>query len=136
MTRAEFLGPLIGQPWSWKGGNCWDFAAFVQRELFQRNLPHVDVPAEPSWRWMVSAVSDHPERANWSPVPDHPLGLVTALDGALCLMGRFRGPGHVGVWLKPERGIIHCDQENGVSFESLLALKQRGWRAVTFYEPK
>ncbi|MEH2508699.1 hypothetical protein V1291_000053 [Nitrobacteraceae bacterium AZCC 1564] len=136
MTRSEFLAPLIGQPWSWKGGNCWDFAGHVQRALFSIALPHIDVPDDPSWKWMVRTVSNHPEHANWEQKPEGPHGLVTASDGALCLMARFQGPGHVGVWLKPEGRVLHCDRQRGVCFETPLALKQIGWKQLLFYEPK
>ena len=136
MTRAEFLRSLIGKPWAWHSQNCWDFACHVESELFGRLLPGVAVPDDPKWKWMVKAIADHPERGNWSAAGDGPHGLVTAADGALCLMGRFNGPGHIGVWLKPEAGIIHCDRKNGVCLETALALRQQGWVNMTFYEPK
>jgi hypothetical protein len=135
VTRAEFLNPLIGQPWAWQSRNCWDFACRVQHELFGRTLPVIAVPDDPKWKWMVQTVSRHPEHANWRTVKDGPLGLVTAADGALCLMGRFSGPGHIGVWLKPEGKIIHCDRKHGVCCEDVLALRSGGWAAITFYEP-
>jgi hypothetical protein len=47
-------------------------------------------------------------------------GLVAAADGALCLMGRFSGPGHIGVWPKPEGKIIHCDRRIGVCLEDIF----------------
>jgi hypothetical protein len=135
MTRAEFLAPLIGEKWAWQSHNCWVFAAHVEHELFGRMLPHVAVPDDPSWRWMLQTVGHHPEHENWIEIADGPQGLVAAADGALCLMGRSDGPGHVGVWLAPERSIVHCDRKNGVCLESALALKQQGWRKLRFFEP-
>jgi hypothetical protein len=135
MTRAQFLSDQIGRPWDWQQLNCWSFAALVQRELFNRMLPHVELPAEPSWRWMLRAVGSHPEHANWSEVAEGPHGLVAAADGALCLMGRSDGPGHIGTWLAAETGVIHCDRESGVVLHSTLALKQIGWRKLRFFEP-
>lgn len=136
MTRADFLSPLIGQPWAWQSRNCWDFAAHVEKELFNRILPGVAVPDDPKWKWMVTEIGRHPERGNWADVPDGPHGLVMAADGALCLMGRSSGPGHIGVWLRPEQKIIHCDRKRGVCFEDVLAVRQQGWIKMTFYEPK
>jgi hypothetical protein len=112
------------------------FAAHVQFELFGRVLPTIQVPDDPEWKWMVRAVSTHPERSNWIEVPEGDHGLVTAADGALCLMGRFSGPGHIGVWLKQEQKVIHCDRKCGVLQESVLALKQQGWIRRIFFEPK
>jgi hypothetical protein len=136
LPRHEFLAPLIGQPWAWQSRNCWDFACHVQRELFGRLLPHVAVPDDPKWKWMVRTVAKHPERANWCQLQDGPMGLVTAADGALCLMGRFSGPGHIGVWLQPEGKVIHCDRSHGVCLETVLALRQKGWTSIMFFEPK
>lgn len=136
MTRSEFLAPLIGQPWAWQSRNCWEFAVHLQRELFGRDLPSVVVPDDPKWRWMVAEVGRHPERQNWSPVPAGPHGLVQAADGALCLMGRFSGPGHIGVWLADQRKVIHCDSKRGVCLEDDLALKQQGWVKRTYFEPR
>ena len=136
MTRADFLSPLIGEPWSWQGGNCWDFASHVQRELFGRALPGLDVPPDFSKRWVLNEFARNPERARWQVAPDGPGGLVTARDGALVLMAHLRFPAHIGVWLKPEGRIIHCDDKTGVACETPLALRQMGWKKLTFLEPK
>lgn len=134
--RAEFLSQQVGRPWVWLSLHCWDFAGLVERELFGRVLPQVAVPDQPSWRWMLQAVGNHPEHQNWCEVACGPHGLVRAADGALCLMGRHEGPGHIGVWLRPEQRVIHCDRRQGVCFETVPALQQQGWRTLRFYEPK
>lgn len=134
MTRSEFLSPLIGEPWAWQSHNCWVFACHVQRELFGRALPSVAVPDAPSWRWMMAEIDRHDERQNWREVETG--AVISASDGALVLMGRFQHPGHVGVWLRQEQRVIHCDRNNGVCFESVLALRQQGWRQLRFFEPK
>lgn len=136
MTRSEFLSPLIGEPWAWQNRNCWDFASHIERELFGRILPGVTVPDEPKWKWMVAEIARNPERERWIEIPPGPHGLVTAADGALCLMGRHGGPGHIGVWLVPERKIIHCDRDRGACLEEVLVLKKQGWLRMSFYEPK
>lgn len=136
MTRAEFLTPLIGKPWVWQSGNCWDFACHVQGELFGRTLPQVAVPGDFSRRWVLEEFARHSERARWQPVADGPGGLVMAADGALVLMAHLRFPAHVGVWLCQEGRIIHCDGKTGVACETPLALRQMGWKQLTFFEPK
>ena len=135
MTRSEFLAPLIGQPWAWQSRNCWDFACHVERELFGRALPAVAVPGYLSKRWVLEAIDAHPVRALWREVEADAQGIVTAADGALVLMAHTRMPAHVGVWLKPEQRVIHCSETHGVCFETVLALRQMGWRKMTFYEP-
>ena len=130
-----FPCPLIGEPWAWQSRNCWDFACHVQRELFGRDLPRVAVPADPSKRWVLESIERHPERAAWRQVPDAPGGLLTAADGALVLMAHLRFPAHIGVWLKPEARVIHCSEQHGVCCETVLALRQMGWKKLIFYEP-
>lgn len=136
MTRSEFLAPLIGQPWAWQVHNCWGFARHVERELFGRDLPEIPVPPELSKRWVLDEFEANPERANWIETPEGPGGLIAAQDGALVLMAHLRMPAHIGVWLKPEQRIIHCDEAHGVCFEQVMALRQQGWKQLRFFEPK
>lgn len=136
MTRSELLASLIGKPWAWQSGNCWDFAVHLERELFGRELPRVAVPADLSKRWVLESIAAHPERGMWLEAPPGPGGLVAAGDGALVLMAHLRMPAHIGVWLKPEQRVIHCSEQHGVCLETVLALRQMGWRKMTFYEPK
>jgi len=136
VIRSEFLAPLIGEPWAWQSRNCWDFACHVQRELFGRELPHLVVPEGFSRRWVLEEFGRHEERGRWREIPQGPGGLVQAADGALVLMAHLRLPAHIGVWLQPEQRIIHCDGKCGVACEAPLALRQMGWKQLTFFEPK
>jgi len=136
IARSEFLAALIGNKWDWRNYNCWNFAAHVELELFGRRLPAVSVPTDLSKRWVLEAFDGHPERAEWKEMPEGPGGLIAAQDGALCLMAHLRMPGHIGVWLRPEGRIIHCDEHAGVCFETPLALRQQGWRQLRFFEPR
>jgi hypothetical protein len=136
VTRSAFLSTLIGEPWAWADHNCWQFAVAVQRELFGRALPDIALPTDFSRRWVLDEFASHPERVRWEAVAEGPGGLVMAGDGALVLMAHARFPAHIGVWLAPEQRIIHCDTNTGVACESPLALRQMGWKRLTFYEPK
>ena len=140
MTRHDLLGSLIGRRWAANGRgpdefDCWHLACLVQRELFGRELPSVDVPADPQWAWMLQTIAAHPERANWLD-RSRPNGLIAAGDGALVLMARAQRAAHIGVWLLPEQGVIHCDQTSGVMFEDATTLRAAGWRKLMFYEPR
>jgi hypothetical protein len=135
-VRAEFLSSLIGEAWAWQSRNCWDFACHVERELFGRTLPRIAVPNDFSRRWAIDEFARHEERGRWREVPSGPGGLVTAADGALVLMARLDNPAHIGVWLQPEQRIIHCDGKTGVACETPLALRQMGWKRLTFFEPR
>ncbi|WP_316184734.1 MULTISPECIES: hypothetical protein [unclassified Bradyrhizobium] len=135
MRRNDFLSSLIGEPWSWQSRNCWDFAVHVERQLFDRALPHISVPDGFSRRWVMDEFGGHPERTRWREVAQGPGGLVLAADGALVLMAHVKFPAHIGVWLRPEQRIIHCDGKTGVACETPLAMRQMGWKQLTFFEP-
>jgi cell wall-associated NlpC family hydrolase len=138
--RSTFLSGLIGAPWA-AGGHgpnfydCWHLVVYVQSVLFGRELPAVDVPAAPSWAWMISTIRDHGERARWRELAPGVLGLIDADDGALVLMARCDRPAHIGVWLAIERGVIHADARIGVTLQSLAIVKAAGWAKLRFYQP-
>ncbi|WP_454917270.1 hypothetical protein [Xanthobacter sediminis] len=134
MDRASYLTSLIGRPWS-SEQSCWHLAREVERELFGRDLPDADVPDHPSWRWMIGAFSGHPEWTRWSELPAGAGCIVTAADGALVLMARASHPAHIGVWLRPEGGVLHTDPVAGVALEGLAKLRARGWARLRFFEP-
>jgi cell wall-associated NlpC family hydrolase len=138
--RTEFLRAQIGKRWRANGRgpdafDCWHLARYVERELFARALPSVDVPSDPGWAWMLETIASHPEHANWVRRPTEN-GLILATDGALVLMARSQLAAHIGVWLQPEQGVVHCDQTSGVMFEDASTLRASGWRKLMFYEPR
>lgn len=141
MSRATILQQVLGKPWraNAKGPDafdCWHLAVYIERVLFDRTAPEVNVPDNPTWSWMVRALSLHPERENWTYVPPDTMGLIRAKDGALVLMARSDRPAHVGVWLAPERRIIHTDPIFGVVCDSLVDLRTKSWNKLRFYEPR
>lgn len=138
--RNRFLADLIGKPWQADGKgpdafDCWHLARHIEAVVFSRELPEIDVPAEPTWAWMIETIRDHAERSNWHEVPCDGMGLVRAGDGAVVLMARRDRPAHIGVWLRPEASIIHADAHTGVTFEPLQLLRAKGWRKLRFFEP-
>ena len=140
IDRRQLLSSLIGKRWAANGRgpdefDCWHLARHIESRLFGRELPSVDVPADPGWAWMLQTIGAHPEQANWLERPQ-PNGLIAAGDGALVLMARAQRAAHIGVWLLPEQGVIHCDQTSGVVFEDAATLRAAGWRKLMFYEPR
>lgn len=132
--RTAYLTALIGRPWS-PAQSCWHLVREVQRDLFSRDLPEVEVPADPSWQWIVDAFVGHPEEySRWRLIPETS-GIITAADGALVLMSRARRAAHIGVWLRSPAGVIHADPVAGVVLDSPVALRARGWARLHFYEP-
>lgn len=138
--RAATLIGFLGKPWAAnaKGPDafdCWHLAVAASRAVFGRDLPDIAVPADPSWSWMIDTIAGHPERARWRLVPCGPMGLITAADGAVVLMARRDRPAHIGVWLAPERRVIHADPRFGVVCDAPLDLATKGWTKLRFYQP-
>lgn len=134
-SRADFLSSLVGRPWS-SFYSCWHLVRDVERILFDRDLPDVEVPLAPTWRWMMNAIDSHPERNLWIEKPQPENGPISAADGSVVLMARSDRPVHIGVWLLPEQRIIHADQGIGVILEPpVLARAVGGWMKLRFYEP-
>lgn len=142
MDRLAFIQSMIGKPWkaNAKGPDefdCWHMTKYVQEVLFNRTVPLVVVPDEPTWPWMIEQFTQHKELQNWV---EHSYSgfcsYVAAADGAIVLMARYRQPAHCGVWLKPERGVLHCEEQDGVTFMDLVTLRSIGWAKLRFYEPR
>lgn len=138
--RATIITSIMGKPWqaNAKGPDafdCWHLCVWVQRALFDRDVPQVIVPEKPTWSWMIRAISDHPERKKWREVKPDTMGLITAKDGALVLMARSDRPAHIGTWLAAERMIVHADPTFGVVCDKMLDLNTKGWTRLRFYEP-
>lgn len=135
MNRTAYLASLIGQSWE-AAGRCYGLARTVEADLFGRSLPEVSIPDDLSWKWMIDTIERHPERDHWREVPEQG-GIICAADGALVLMARADRPAHIGIWLRPEGGVLHADQNVGVIFESPAQLRRvRGWGRLRFYEPQ
>ncbi|MCS0501374.1 hypothetical protein [Ancylobacter mangrovi] len=130
--RAAYLSSLLGRPWS-PERSCWHVAREIEAALFGVDLPDHAVPDDPSWRWMIEAIAGDPERERWSEVHSPHPHLVTAPDGALVAMGRADRAAHIGVWLAPERAVIHADQVLGTLMEDVPTLKAGGWGRLRFY---
>lgn len=125
---ATYVSALQGRPWSIEA-HCWDLVRQVQRDLFGRDLPAVLIADRLNARDLVRIFHAHDERARWQPVakPAH---------GAIVLMHR---PGaharaiHAGVYLDLDGGgVLHADEDAGVTFDGAAELHLRGWRTEHF----
>ena len=131
----------MGKPWRANARgpeefDCWHLAAYIEQKLFRRALPDIEIPSEPTWKWMIDQFSSHVERRNWEENKYAPNQLITANDGAIVLMARNRNPAHCGIWLQQEQRIIHCSQDFGVVCDDIMTLRANGWAKLRFYEPK
>lgn len=136
--RTQFLNSMIGRPWeaNAKGPNafdCWHCAKYVKKEVFGEDMPDIEVPSDPSWRWMIDTFKAHDENNNWVEQLQPNNGLLSARDGSLVLMARLTQPAHVGVLFMPEKHVLHCDNVHGVRFDDMLTLKVNGWTKLRYY---
>lgn len=130
MTRGQFVRGLIGKPYL-RGAagpdafDCYGLVDHVWQGQFNRALPTRELAyaAKPSdWR-----------------------RLQAPADGALVFMV-FAGDRHVGVWLDDDGGgVLHAvepdnwwpgDRRPAVVFETLFALRLRGYMKTRFYLPQ
>lgn len=125
---AAYVSALQGRPWSLKA-HCWDLVRQVQRDLFGRDLPAVLIADRLNARDLVRIFHAHDERARWQPV-------TQPVHGAIVLMHR---PGaharaiHAGVYLDLDGGgVLHADEDAGVTFDGPIELHLRGWRTEHF----
>jgi cell wall-associated NlpC family hydrolase len=139
--RADFLSRLIGCKYekNAKGPekfDCWHLTVHIQRALFNRAVPLVEVPENANWHWMIEQFKSHSELENWVELLQPANGLVNASDGAVVLMARTKQPAHCGVYLQKEQGIIHADELDGVIFQDVATLKMNSWNRLRYYEPR
>lgn len=125
---AAYVTVLQGRPWS-PDWHCWSLVRDVQRDLFGRDLPPVLIEEKLTARELVKAFHGHEERARWREIG-------SPVHGAIVLMHR---PGtharaiHAGVFLDLDGGgILHADEEAGVTFDDPLAQSLRNWRCEYF----
>jgi hypothetical protein len=104
--------------------------------MFGRTAPQIEVPAIANWRWMIEQFANHPELENWIECLQPSNGLINAEDGAMVLLARSSQPAHCGVWLMPEKAVLHCDDPGGVMFQTTMDLRANGWQRLKFYGPR
>lgn len=132
MNQVEFINGLIGIPYKVGGGtpngfNCWGLARYVQKQLFDRELPDVIVNND-DLHHLMKVVSSDPARKDWSKIE-------TPVHGCLVEMSHGNYPYHVGVFIDiGEAGVLHCVKGAGVCFDGIEVLKVSGWRRISFYE--
>lgn len=135
--RTQYLSQLIGTPYraNAKGGgefDCWSVVCDVRHQLFGDVLPEFEVPDEPSLLWLAKAFEKAKERSHWQQVVQSN-GLVAAPDGSIVLMSRASQAVHCGIWLAPERRVLHAIPTDGVVFQDLMTLKTYGWSNLRYF---
>lgn len=132
-SRAAYVNSLLGRPY--RAGamgpgafDCYGLARHLQAELFGRDLPLFQLPAEAGRFAVASAIAVHPERGRWQPA-------ARPADGAMVVMSRQDCGFHLGVWLALDGGlVVHTVEQTGVVAESPfhLASPAARWRLHYF----
>lgn len=134
MNRVEIVNAHIGTPYDLGGKapgtvDCYGSARYLQKALFDRDMPDFSMPGEAGRVAIASAIGVHPERARWQEVAE-------PVDGALVTMARNQCGYHIGTWLDLDGGIIvHAIEGCGVVVDTLPSLEAIGWRKFRFHIP-
>lgn len=121
----------IGRPWqSGAAGpeafDCWGLVRSIQRDVYGRHLPTVDIDAT-DVRAVIGMFESHPERSRWHRVE-------VPVEGDCVLMSHAKHPSHVGLWLDCNGGgVLHSLRGAGVVFSSMSALRRERWARIEFY---
>lgn len=128
MTPEQAI-QYIGLPYK-RGGdtkagfNCWFLMAHIQKEYFNKNIPHVDIE-NPD---VIKATHiEYMRKGAWEivKVPSH---------GDVALMKDAPNP-HVGVYLDIDGGgILHAEEGVGVNFLPMRYLAHAGYSRTVFYK--
>ncbi len=128
----HWANDYIGKPWeeSAEGPtafDCYGLFRTVQRRHYGVDMPIFEDINRKSLLSVIKAIRRNPENNLWAKIE-------APEDGCLVKMAKSDTPDHIGVWLDADGGgILHCSQDHGVSFDSLLDLQSMGWRRITFY---
>jgi hypothetical protein len=104
--------------------NCWNYARWVAREQYGRNVPFIPTPA--SRGSIAKAMEPWAAELGWEKV-DAPG------DGDAVFLACLRQPTHVGVWVGDLNRVLHCSEGAGPALHDLFHLKTFGWRVCGFY---
>lgn len=134
---GAYVSRLINQLWVRDGLHCWRLVVDVQRDLFGRVLPAV-IDIAPvgleGRRLKPKLFAEHAERVRWRDV-------AAPVHGAIVLMHQASAPAeaiiHAGVYLAIDGGgVLHCDDPQGVAFDTLRELTIRRWSPATYLIPR
>lgn len=137
--RAAILAALIGKPYQERARgpdafDCWGLVHHARPLLVGGPaLPDEDIdPA--ATRRVARAFADPARRAGWMSLPIP--APFAAPDGAIVMMARGDLPIHVGLWLQPERGLLHCCAAQRVVLDRIGHLTAAYWRITTILVPE
>lgn len=138
VDRVQFINGLLGKPWvaNARGPDaydCYHLVQLVEKFLFGIDMQDIEVPNEPSWKDVMGIIAGAPEYSAWKEAPTNAPHIYHK-DGATVLLATHNRPAHLGVWLKPERRVLHVDRPVGVQANTLLELQAMGWLKLRFYE--
>ena len=138
--RAAIIGGLQRASYRERGRgpdafDCWGLFAAATLALFGRAVPDDDIDPGNA-RAVARAFTRHPGRAAFRSI-GVPSPVFAAPDGAAVLLSRGDLPFHIGLWLLPERRVLHCCPTQHVVFETVSHLQASLWRIrdVLIHQP-
>lgn len=137
-AREAVLARLVGRRYAPRGRgpdvfDCWGLVVYASLALWRRPMPDRDV--DPGNTLQVArAFASRPARAGWRVWPAAQ-AYFDAPDGAVLMLARGDMPFHVGLWLAPERRVLHCCDAQNVVLDTLPHLAAAYWRIKEILVP-
>lgn len=103
--------------------DCWNFARWVQREHFGRDVPFMPTPA--SHGSIAKVMDPWAVEFGWRRVE-------TPADGDAVFLACLREPTHVGIWVGDLKAVLHCSL-GGAALHTPFHLSAFGWRVCGYF---
>lgn len=119
-----------------EGFDCLSFTRYIQKEMFGRALPEVDIETDSVASFIKAAIAS--ERAyNWVQVQE-------PIHGCIVELTMSKVPHHCGTYIDlidpatrvRVKGLLHSLKGSGVIFDPWISLKAAGWRRFTYNVPR
>lgn len=106
--------------------NCWHFVVKVMREQANRIAPMYAIPDLRNKKQTAQAMKKG--LSCWK-------RLAKPVNLCLVALSKSKVVHHVGIYIAEEGGMImHCNEGQNVTIETLTELRSKGWNKIEFYD--
>lgn len=127
---------FIGRPWIYAENDCWAVARKAAKEIFNKDLPLVDLPSVSNLDKNINLFSDHASSKKWDKIDSPESGCMALFYAKI---NNVLSPVHVGIHII-DGNILHCDgspkRGGSTTYDQIKSLvgKYRKYESVEFYK--